>query len=239
MRLDRLLAQAAGLSRSQAREAIRAGRVLVAGQAVTSLDAQANPGVELLLDGQMLASQTTWHLMLYKPKGLLTAARDARAATVMDLLPESMKKARCMPVGRLDKDTEGLLLFTTDGELAHRLLSPRRQIAKLYQARVEGRLDAADVAAFSQGIVLQDFVALPALLSILEAGDDTSLATAQLTEGKHRQVRRMFGALGHEVLELTRLQFGPLTLDPALAPGEYRELHPHEVQALKESVHLV
>lgn len=239
MRLDKLLSRNTGLSRSQAREAIKAGRVSAGGRVLLSADAQMEDGAALYLDGRALSVKTEWHLMLNKPAGLLTAARDSRAGTIMDLLPEQARKMKCMPVGRLDKDTEGLLLLTTDGELAHRLLAPKRGITKVYQARVEGRLGPRDAEAFQNGIALSDFTALPAELDILEAGDRESLAMASVKEGKFHQVRRMFGSLGHEVLALKRLRFGPILLDENLATGQYRELDADELEALKEAVGLV
>lgn len=239
MRLDKLVAQSAGLSRTQARDLIRAGRVLVENKAVLSADFQVDEQAEINLNGRTLTTKTERHIMLNKPAGLLTAARDLRAATIMDLLPPQFEKIKCMPVGRLDKDTSGLLLLTTDGELAHRLLSPKRKIAKTYQALVEGRLGQRDADAFQNGIVLADFTAKPARLTILQADEKRSLALAVLHEGKNRQVRRMFGSLGHEVLELKRLRFGPIALDEHLAIGEYRDLTQEELDALKEAVNFV
>lgn len=238
MRLDKLLAQSAGLSRSQARELIRAGRLLVDGQVEARAEARVRDTAALTLDGQPLRALRAMHLMMNKPAGLLTAARDARAGTVMDLLPPQAAALGCMPVGRLDRDTEGLLLFTSDGELAHRLLSPRRKVGKLYEARVSGQLGQAAVDAFARGIQLADFTARPALLQVLEAREDTSLARVELTEGKHRQVRRMFQNQGHEVLRLTRLRIGPLALDPGLETGAWRELSKEELRALREAVAL-
>ena len=174
------------------------------------------------------------YYMLHKPRGLLTAKRDARRETVMSCFPEALRET-LHPVGRLDKDTEGLLLFTTNGQAAHRLLAPQKQVQKRYLARVTGRLDQSAVKRFEEGIELDDFRALPAQLIILDAEDDSSLAEAIVCEGKFHQVKRMFAACGHEVTELTRLQFGPLVLDESLAPGEYRELSAHEWRQLLEA----
>lgn len=238
MRLDRLLSQAAGLTRNEARKLIRSGLVSVHGALATDPAAQAEEGDALALDGEPLQSRLEVHLMMHKPTGLLTAARDSRQPTVMSLLPERLQKLRCMPVGRLDKDTSGLLLFTTDGELAHRLLSPRREIPKEYLALVSGKLTGNDQAAFAGGIALKDFTAKPAGLVILRQGEKDSQALVRLSEGKHRQVRRMFQALGHEVLSLSRLAFGPLRLAEDLTPGAWRMLTDAEVAGLKEAVRL-
>ena len=237
-RLDKLISDRTDLSRAEAKKAIRAGRVRLKGQVLLQPEERVQVSEGLSLDGQPLRVLGDMYLLLHKPTGLLTAARDSRAQTVMDLLPENYLHRRCMPVGRLDKDTSGLLLLTTDGELAHRLLSPRREVAKLYEARVHGQLDEQDVEAFLSGIVLQDFTARPAGLQILAASPEESLARVTLTEGKHRQVRRMLASQGHEVISLHRLRFGPLKLDDSLASGQYRELHPEEIRALKEAVDL-
>ncbi len=238
MRLDKLLATLTELSRTQAKEAVKSGRVSINHQPAKASDTLIHQGDEVRLDGRLLSQQIEYHLMLNKPAGVLTAARDARAKTVMDLLPPMMKKLKCMPIGRLDKDTEGLLLFTTDGELAHRLLSPKRGVEKTYEALVEGRLTEKAVDAFSKGVVLSDFTALPARLTIIWAREDQSLALASVQEGKFHQIKRMFGSLGHEVLALKRLSFGPTKLDAGLDPGQYRELTDNEVAQLKEAVQL-
>ena len=169
--------------------------------------------------------------MLYKPAGLLTAARDAKQPTVMDLLPPVYRGIGCMPVGRLDKDTTGLLLLTTDGELNHRLLSPGRHVDKRYRAVVDGELTDKDAEVFAAGMDLGDFTAQPAKLTIL----NPSLAEVVISEGKFHQVKRMFAAAGHEVLQLHRSAFGPLELDPALQEGQWRELKPEELEALREA----
>jgi 16S rRNA pseudouridine516 synthase len=233
MRLDKLIAAGAGLSRSAAREIIRQGRVSMNGELTRAVDAPADESSALTLDGKPLAAMTQRHIMLYKPIGVLTAARDHHQRTVMDLLPEQLRRLKCMPVGRLDKDTEGLLLFTTEGELAHRLLSPKRGIEKVYSARVTGKLSEEDQAAFETGVALSDFTARPAKLDILRMDEQFSEAEVTLHEGKHRQVRRMFGALGHEVTALKRLRFGPLCLDERLKPGGYRDLTEGELASLR------
>lgn len=228
MRLDKLLANLGVASRSGVKEMLKAGRVRVNGEAARDAAFQVQEDAEVLLDGKRLDTRLSRHLMLHKPAGVLTAKEDARQKTVMDLLPPVYTALGCMPVGRLDKDTTGLLLLTTDGELAHRLISPERHVDKVYEARVEGTLTDRDVAAFAAGILLKDYTALPAKLEIL----DTDLARVTVREGKFHQVRRMFGAVGKPVLELRRLSFGPLPLDEALAPGEYRELTETEIAAL-------
>ena len=232
MRLDRWLATVSAGSRSEVKQWIRGGQAAVNGRII--LDPALSFETEqdrLALNGKELDGRVVRHVMLYKPAGILTAARDARQPTVMDLLPPVYRGIGCMPVGRLDKDTTGLLLLTCDGELNHRLLSPGRHVEKRYRALVEGELEEKDVEAFAAGMDLGDFTAQPAKLTILRP----SLAEVIIAEGKFHQVKRMFAAVGHEVLELHRCAFGPLELDPALQEGQWRELTAEEEKALREA----
>ena len=234
MRLDALLTRLGLGSRSEMQKLIRRGTVTVDGMSIRDPGAAVLPGAPLAVDGHKVDSRTERTVMLYKPDGVLTAARDPKAKTVMDLLPPVYTSIGCMPVGRLDKDTTGLLLLTTDGELAHRLISPRRAIEKTYLATVDTAFRPEDVAAFAEGLTLNDFTALPALLEIVDA--HTGRIT--VTEGKYHQVRRMLAACGHQTLTLHRERVGPLTLDPALEPGQMRELNENELTALKQAVEL-
>ena len=231
MRLDRAAAMA-GLTRSEAKKAVIAGRVTVDGAVVRDPAAQADP-CRVQVDGAAVRSPGEIYIMLNKPAGVITATEDGRLPTVVDLIPPELRRRGPGPVGRLDRDVTGLVLLTTDGQLAHRLISPKWKAEKRYRARCEGRLTEADAEAFAAGIPLSDFTARPAKLEILEAGDDFSLADVTLTEGKFHQVKRMFAAVGHPLAALCRLQIGPLTLDEALAPGEWRMLTDEEIKALK------
>ncbi len=233
-RLDRLLSMLAFGSRTQVKTIIRQGRVQVDGQTALDPGQLISAQSRVSVDGQAIDIRLDRHVMMNKPLGVLTAARDAKQKTVMDLLPEVMRSLECMPIGRLDKDTQGLLLFTTDGQAAHRLLSPKAKVAKVYLAKVEGFLTQKDINSFRRGITLSDFTAMPAEMEILQAQEGESLARVTVREGKFHQVRRMFGACGHEVLTLERLSFGALTLDPALAPGQWRELSALEWQQLTQ-----
>lgn len=236
MRLDRLLSLLALGTRSQAREIVKGGRIAVNGQVERNVDRRLNKGDQIALDGQPLDARTVRHVMLYKPCGVLTAAMDKKQKTLLDLLPPVYKACGCMPVGRLDKDTEGLLLLSTDGEMAHRLLSPKRHVQKCYRAEVDGPLNDADIAAFRQGLTLSDFTAQPAKLEILSSCAEKAVALVWVGEGKYHQVRRMFAARGRTVTALKRLSIGPLALDENLHPGEYRELEPQELQMLLSAV---
>ncbi|MDY3278891.1 MAG: pseudouridine synthase [Eubacteriales bacterium] len=228
MRLDKLLSNLGVASRAGCRELLKAGRVQVDGQTVRDGAAQVSEKAAVLLDGTALDTRLARHLMLFKPLGVLTAAEDGRQQTVMDLLPGVYRSCGCMPVGRLDKDTTGLLVLTTDGELAHRLIAPGRHVDKVYEAVVDGVLDEGDAAAFAAGIPLKDFTALPAKLEVL--AENRARVTVQ--EGKYHQVKRMFGARGKPVLALHRASFGPLQLDETLCPGQFRELTGEETAAL-------
>ena len=231
MRLDKAVALA-GLTRSEAKKAVAGGRVRVNGQVVRDPGFPAEPDA-VTLDGAPLGATAELHLMVNKPAGVLTATEDRRLPTVLDLLPEALRRRGLGPVGRLDRDVTGLVLLTTDGQLAHRLIAPKWKAEKLYRARCEGRLGPAEVAAFAGGLALSDFTAKPARLEILSAGADESLAEVALTEGKFHQVKRMFAAVGHPLIALERRRIGCVALDESLAPGAFRPLTEAELAGLR------
>ncbi len=219
-RLDALLASTGRWSRSEAKALIRAGRVAVDGVPVTRPEEKCAPAA-VTVDGAPVCCERYVYLMLYKPVGVLSATEDRRQRTVLDLLPPHLRRVGLYPVGRLDKDSEGLLLLTNDGPLGHRLLAPGRHVDKTYLVEVDAPLDEEDAAAFRQGMTLGDGTRLqPAKLEI--CGPARCLVTIQ--EGKHRQIRRMMARRGKEVVSLKRLTMGPLTLDETLAPGDWRPL---------------
>ena len=222
MRLDKLLADSSPLTRSQAGKAIRDGRVQVDGCIVRSPDLKVDEfSAEVLLDGQRCGYQAFHYYMLDKPKGILTASRDRKQKTVLDLFPAEIRKQGIFPVGRLDKDTSGLLLMTDDGDFAHRVLSPRSEIRKVYLAQVDGELCEEDIRRFNEGLVLADGTkCLPADLEILAPNQ----ARVTVCEGKYHQVRRMLAAVGKPVLELRRISVGSLQLNPGPGEGRYSEL---------------
>lgn len=231
MRLDKAVALT-GLTRSEAKKAVAAGRVWVDGQPVRDPAAQVEPE-RVRVDGVAPQRPGELYIMVNKPAGVLTATEDRRLTTVLDLLPEALRRRGPGPVGRLDRDVTGLVLLTTDGQLAHRLISPKWKAEKVYRARCEGRLGDGDVQAFAEGVALSDFTARPAGMRVLEAGEEGSTADVTLTEGKFHQVKRMFAAIGHPLTALARLSIGCVALDPGLAPGEWRELTGEEVEGLK------
>ncbi len=221
-RLDKFLCDCGAGTRSQVKAWIRGGRVQVAG-AICRDSTQKVSGEEVCLDGSPLMARSRLVVLLNKPAGYVTATQDRTERTVMELLPPAWQKLR--PVGRLDKETEGLLLFTDDGDLLHRLISPKKEVPKVYYARHEGTATEADVQAFAQGLTLKDgTLCRPAKLEPLGAGE--SLVT--VCEGKYHQVRRMLASRQLPVSYLERRQEGPLTLGD-LPRGAFRELTEEEI----------
>lgn len=233
-RLDRILAACGLMSRSEAQSALRAGRVTVDGRAVRDGGQKADSDRQIiLLDGRRMEGDGFVYLMLHKPEGVLSATEDKKGAvTALDLLPEEYRRVGPGVVGRLDKDARGLLLLTDNGALNHRLTSPRHHADKLYRVTLDLPATSADAEAFARPMDLGDFVTQPGRLELLEDGR-TALVT--IHEGKFHQVKRMFQHQGKTVQTLTRLAIGPLTLDPALAPGEWRPLTAEERHALLAS----
>ena len=229
-RLDKFLCDSGVGTRSQVKVILKAGRVTVDGKAERDNGRKIDPNVNVIaLDGEVLGGKRRIVLMLNKPAGFVTATEDATERTVMELLPIEYKHFDLKPVGRLDKATEGLLLFTNDGDLLHRLISPKKEVPKIYYARHEGEATAEDVEAFSSGLTLRDgTVCLPATLEPLGAGE--SLIT--VCEGKYHQVRRMMASRGMPVLYLERRREGVLELGD-LPRGQVRELAEAEIVALE------
>lgn len=229
-RLDKLLAGTGKWSRREVKALVRQGLVRVDGRLAASAEDKLDPAVAVVtVAGETIALHRFTYVLLHKPAGVLTATEDRKQPTVLDLLPPELRRIGLAPVGRLDKDTEGLLLLTNDGELAHRLLSPKYHVDKRYLARVDGELSAADTEAFARGMTLGDGLeCLPAGLEVLP--DRVCIVT--LREGKFHQVKRMLAARGAPVLYLKRLSMGPLTLDDSLAAGAYRLLRAEEILAL-------
>lgn len=231
-RVDKILAGTGRWSRREVRELIRAGRVAVGGAGVRSPDEKYDrEGLDLRVDGEPVSGEKYVYLMLHKPAGLVSATDDPRQPTVLELLPPHLRRVGLFPAGRLDKDTEGLLLLTNDGGLAHRLLSPKRHVDKTYFVRVEGALDEEDCAAFASGMILGDGLeCLPAGLERLEAPDE---AIVTLREGKYHQIKRMLASRGKPVRYLKRLTMGPLQLDSGLQKGAWRPLTAEEMYLLE------
>lgn len=227
-RLDKLLAATGRWSRREVKGLVRAGRVLVDGVPAASPEQKLDPDLSrVLVDGEEVPLRKYTYVMMNKPAGVLSATEDARQETVLDLLPPELRRQGLFPVGRLDKDSEGLLLLTNDGELAHRLLSPKRHVDKVYYIQTDAPLTEADREAFARGVLLEDGTAcLPAGLELLGDGRE---ALVTLHEGKFHQIKRMSASRGASVCRLKRLSMGTLVLDEALSPGEFRPLTGEEV----------
>lgn len=229
-RLDKLLANTGRWSRKEAKDLVRAGRVTVDGQVAQRAEDKVPPEAAVTVDGAPLRHSQKTYLMLNKPAGVLSATEDRRQPTVLDLLPAHLQKLGLFPVGRLDKDSEGLLLLTDDGPLAHELLSPKKHVDKVYLVRVEGTLDREDAAAFAAGLTLPDGTVCRS--AGLEPLPEPGLALVTLREGKFHQVKRMCAARGKPVLTLKRLSMGPLRLDESLPAGAWRPLTEQEITTL-------
>ena len=234
MRLDKCLADCGLGTRSEVKSLLKAKRITVNGKIVTNGKVQVNPETdEILFDGATIQYEEFVYIMMNKPKGVISATEDNLHKTVLDLIDPLYFKKGVFPVGRLDIDTHGLLLLTNDGELAHRLLSPKKHVTKIYQAKVEGVMTKEDCEIFEKGIVLSDGTAcMPARLDILSTLGNQTTVQIHLQEGKFHQVKRMVKACGKTVVDLQRLAMGPLKLDERLALGESRPLTEEELQLL-------
>lgn len=237
MRLDKYLADMGEGTRQEVKKYIRRGSVTVNGEQVRSPERKVDERDQVCLDGRKVSYAAEEYFMLNKPAGVVSATEDKRDRTVLDLI-QYKKRKDLFPVGRLDKDTEGLLLITNDGALSHRLLSPRHHVDKTYYVEVQGHVTEENRAAFQRGVNIgteeEPLVTMPARLEILEAGQSLSRVRLTIQEGKFHQVKRMFLSQGMEVSYLKRESMGSLRLDDSLAPGEYRPLTEHEIKRLKE-----
>ena len=233
-RLDKLLSSTGRWSRKEVKDLVRQGRVLADGRPVARPEEKYDPLCsQLQVDGTVVDCAPYVYVMMHKPDGVVSATEDREERTVVELLPNELRRRGLFPVGRLDKDTTGLLLLTDDGALAHELLSPRKHVDKTYLAHVDGQVDQSDVDAFAQGLILGDGLAcMPAGLEPL---GDGSACLVTLREGKFHQVKRMLAARGKPVQRLKRLTMGPLKLDEKLMPGNWRYLTRQEMADLKHS----
>lgn len=237
-RLDKVLGHIGIGSRSELRKLAKQGQIKVNGAAVKDSGMHVDPDRDVIeVSGERVRYRKFIYFMMNKPAGVLSATEDKRDRTVLDLLSPEDAAFEPFPVGRLDKDTVGLLLLTNDGALAHELLSPRKHVPKTYEAEVEGEVGPEDVAAFAEGVKLDDgYVTKPAELSILnrERGRQVvSFISLIITEGKFHQVKRMFQSVGKKVVFLKRVAMGGLKLDESIAPGKYRELTEAELAVLR------
>ncbi len=229
LRLDKILSHMGRGTRTEIKKMVKKGLITVNGEVVKDAAVKVDPEKYVIrVGGEIVIYQEHIYLMLNKPAGYLSATEDERGHTVLDLLSPEHRAFAPFPVGRLDKDTEGLLILTNDGLFSHKITSPKKKVPKTYFARIAGEADAADRQAFCEGVILEDgYKTRPAELTILESGTESEILLV-IYEGKYHQVKRMFQARGKEVQYLKRLEVGELRLDETLNPGEYRVLTEEE-----------
>lgn len=232
-RLDKLVSSMFALTRSESRTAIRRSRVGVDGKTVRIADTKVDPETQIItLDSRSSEYKKYVYIVMNKPRGVLSASRDKKAKTVIDLLSDEYKTRDMFCVGRLDKDTTGLLLITDDGDFCHRLMSPNKNVYKTYEVELDGKIDDDMIALFEKGVTLADAtVCRPAKLSAI----GENLAKISISEGKFHQVKRMFGVVGLGVVSLKRISVAGLSLPCDLKEGQYRELLPEEMEILGKS----
>jgi 16S rRNA pseudouridine516 synthase len=234
-RIDKILSNSGFGTRKEIKKLIKNGEVKVDGVVVKDSAMQVNPKESVIeVAGEILKYREYIYIMMNKPQGVISATYDNRHRTVIDILPDEYKFFNLFPVGRLDIDTEGLLLLTNDGQLAHELLSPRKHVPKKYYALIDGIVTTKDVDVFREGVVLDDgYKTLPSELFILKSGPYSEVEIV-IYEGKFHQVKRMFEAVGKKVKYLRRIGMGKLKLDETLEPGDVRELTDEEMLLVKE-----
>lgn len=227
LRIDKILSSQDIASRKEIKLLIKQGRIKADGKIVTKPEEKFDPEIcKITLDDEPILYKRYIYIMLNKPKGVVSASRDSRESTVLDLLPPELRRRDLFPAGRLDRNTEGLLIITDDGEFSHKLLAPKSHVNKLYEAIVDRKLTESDVEKFRAGISEGGDNFLPADLKII--GENTALV--EICEGKFHQIKRMFHAVGAEVVELKRLRIGGLSLDKNLRLGKARELNEEEIK---------
>jgi 16S rRNA pseudouridine516 synthase len=236
-RLDKVLSNLGYGTRREIRQLVKDGAVKVGGVIARDGGTHIDPTSDVIeINGKILVYKEFIYIMMNKPAGVISATTDNKLQTVIDILPETFKCFDLFPAGRLDIDTEGLLLLTNDGLLAHNMLSPKKHVPKRYFALVEGYVDEEDAKRFKEGVVLDDgYKTMPAELYLLKSGEHSEIELV-LHEGKFHQVKRMFEAAGKKVTYLKRIAMGGLGLDESLAPGDCRELLPGEVELLTEGM---
>lgn len=234
-RLDKILGNLGYGTRAEIKRYCKSGIVIVNGQAAKNASAHVDPEKdEILFDGEIVNYRKYIYIMLNKPDGYISATHDNKEKTVLELIDTSYLAFEPFPVGRLDKDTEGLLVLTNDGQLAHRVLSPKKHVPKTYYAQIDGMVTNEDIEAFKEGVELDDgYKTLPAHLEILKS-DDKSEINVTIHEGKYHQVKRMFESVNKKVVYLKRISMGGLKLDQSLSLGEYRELTDEEIRLIEE-----
>ena len=230
MRLDKYISDSTACSRREIKKLVRYRAVTVNGEVVVNADVQVDESAEVRINGKPVLYRKYVYLMLNKPSGYISATEDKHDPVVVDLVPEEYRHFQVFPVGRLDKDTEGLLLLTNDGQFDHALMSPKKKVMKRYYAELDQGAQPEDVETFRAGMEFQDFTAQPA---VLEITNDPKKVYIEIAEGKYHQVKRMCQRIGKEVLYLKRVAIGPLKLDETLQPGAIRELTAEEYRLFR------
>ena len=233
MRLDKFLSVTGTATRSEASRAVRSGRVTVNGLGVKSADHKIDPEKDTVcFDGVRVTYREFTYIMLNKPTGYVSATDDKNLPTVLELLPDELRRTGLFPAGRLDRDTVGLMLLTDDGVLAHFLLSPVSHVPKSYKFTAQSPLSESDVSALESGVDIgEDHITKPSSLTV---GSDRASGVITISEGRYHQIKRMFEAVGNKITSLERITFGPLALDPSLARGEWRFLTSDEIKELQK-----
>ncbi|OBR90047.1 MULTISPECIES: pseudouridine synthase [Clostridium] len=234
-RIDKVLANLGFGTRKEIKAVVKNGEVKIDGTVIKDSSMKIDPDKSTIeVGGNVVEYKKNIYLLMNKPQGVVSATFDNYDETVIDILEPEYQAFKPFPVGRLDKDTEGLLLITNDGELNHRMISPKNHVDKVYYAEIDKYLDERDVNRFKKGIQLKDgYKCLPGKLHIMESNEDGAKVEVTIQEGKFHQVKRMFNALGKNVVYLKRIKFGPMELDKDLNLGEYRELSKNEIESIK------
>ncbi|OAA93513.1 pseudouridine synthase [Clostridium coskatii] len=234
-RIDKILANLGFGTRKEIKAVVKNGEVKINGAVIKDSSMKIDPDKSTIeVGGNVVEYKKNIYLLMNKPQGVVSATFDNYDETVIDILEPEYQAFKPFPVGRLDKDTEGLLLITNDGELNHRMISPKNHVDKVYYAEIDKYLDERDVNRFKKGIQLKDgYKCLPGKLHIIESDEDGAKVEVTIQEGKFHQVKRMFNALGKNVVYLKRIKFGPIELDKDLNLGQYRELSKNEIESIK------
>lgn len=233
-RIDKIIASQGKYSRSEVKKLIKGGRVTLDGIAVRSSDIKADPhSSKIAVDGKVISYKKHIYIMLNKPQGVVSATDDKEHKTVIDLVPEELKRDGLFPAGRLDADTVGFVLITDDGDFAHEILSPKNHIMKTYHATLQRPVTEDDIQAFKSGVKLKDGT-LCLEAQVRSLSDDVPGAEIKICEGKYHQVKRMFAASGNKVIFLKRVKMGGLSLDENLKEGQCREITPEELELIKQ-----
>ena len=232
-RLDKIVSLALNITRSEAKKIIKSGRISVSDKPVVSADEKAEPE-SVFIDGKRLNYKEHIYIMLNKPQGVISASRDRDVKTVVDLVPEQLKRKNLFPAGRLDADSVGFVLITDDGEFAHNILSPKKHVQKTYEIKTDGEIADALINEFAAGVTLSDGTrCMPAELKIISPRS----AQVKIKEGRYHQIKRMFAAFGLKVVFLKRTAIGLLQLDKNLAPGECKEIKAEQLKLVQMSAY--